>query len=120
MTTPESSARGEAVIAAHPPNDGREWDCSCARCGSSVDWEDCTNCDDGYDGHDCGEDCCCCADPEPNVVCHYCHGRGGWNGCMSSATWCQGNPLPGRENVKRGELEWYVLSAPHPQPGEKA
>lgn len=27
---------GEAVIAPYPPNDGREWDCQCARCGSTV------------------------------------------------------------------------------------
>lgn len=24
------------VIANHPPQDGREWDCQCARCGSTI------------------------------------------------------------------------------------
>lgn len=73
----------------------------CARCGSSCEWEDCTNCEYGYDGHDCGEDCCCCADPEPNVVCDICHGRSGWWKCVSSPEWCQTHPLPGHENAKR-------------------
>lgn len=31
-----------SVIAKLPPNDGREWDCQCARCGSS-----CYEFDDG-------------------------------------------------------------------------
>lgn len=47
--------------------------------GSDDDWVDCWNCGgEGYEGHDCGEDCCGCADPEPNVPCHVCHGKGGW------------------------------------------
>ena len=48
------------------------------RLGSDDEWVECWNCGgDGYADHDCGEDCCCCADPEPNVVCHVCHGKGG-------------------------------------------
>ena len=48
--------------------------------GSDDEWVECWNCGgDGYADHDCGEDCCCCADPEPNVVCHVCHGKGGWS-----------------------------------------
>lgn len=31
---------------------------------------------DGYSCHDCGEDCCCCADPMPNVKCDICNGEG--------------------------------------------
>ena len=47
--------------------------------GSDDDFVECWNCGgEGYSGHDCGEDCCCCADPEPNVVCHVCNGKGGW------------------------------------------
>lgn len=42
-------------------------------------WIDCENCgESGYDGHDCGEDCCVCASPSPNVRCDICHGAGGW------------------------------------------
>lgn len=43
-----------------------------------ADWEHCYNCEDGYSGHDCGEDCCPCLDPEENMVCQVCEGRGGW------------------------------------------
>lgn len=43
---------------------------------------DCTalDCDEGY-YHDCGEDCCCCADPVPNRKCDECRGRGWHNWC---------------------------------------
>ena len=38
---------------------------------------DCWNCGgEGVDGHDCGDDCCVCADPEDNVRCHVCRGKG--------------------------------------------
>ncbi len=96
------------IIAERPPSDGREWDCRCARCGSSADYEHCYNCEDGYSSHDCGEDCCCCLYPENNVRCDVCEGYGGWNQCMSSAEWCEDHPLPGREEV-RGKLEWFVV-----------
>jgi hypothetical protein len=102
----------KTVIAPHPPADGRDWDCQCARCGSSCYYRDCWNCEDGYSHHNCGDDCCCCAFPEPNVVCDICDGDGGWNCCLSSAEWCQANPLPGRENVERGKIEWFVCSEP--------
>lgn len=37
----------------------------------------CWNCGgDGYSDHDCGDDCCCCLDPEPNVPCDICLGKG--------------------------------------------
>lgn len=43
------------------------------------DWIDCWQCGgEGYSHHDCGEDTCCCADPEDNVRCDICHGKGGW------------------------------------------
>jgi len=86
-----------------------EIDNQCARCGSSCDHQDCWNCEDGLSGHDCGEDCCCCLYPEDNVVCDVCRGRGGWWNCLSSEAWCQANPLPGRENVQRGEIEWFTI-----------
>lgn len=42
-------------------------------------YHDCWNCGGtGYSHHDCGDDCCCCADPEDNVVCDVCDGAGGW------------------------------------------
>lgn len=43
------------------------------------DWIDCWNCGgEGYSHHDCGEDCCACLEPEDNVRCDICHGKGGW------------------------------------------
>ena len=44
-------------------------------------WVECSQCDPDYRGysyHDCGEDCCACLDPQPNVVCDTCEGKGGW------------------------------------------
>ena len=103
-------------ISDHPPAEmyttGGEIDCQCARCGSSCDYVECDNCDDGYSDHDCGEDCCCCAYPEPNVECDICRGHGGWQACMSSAEWCQANPMEGREDVPRGKIEWYTVEQP--------
>lgn len=29
--------------------------------------------------------------------------------CLSSVDWCEANPLPGREAVRRGELEWFEI-----------
>ena len=75
---------------------------SCALCGSSVVWEDCQDCGgDGFRGHDCGEDPCCCLDPEENVPCDICDGKGGWWACISSYAWCTAHPLPGHEKAKR-------------------
>jgi hypothetical protein len=31
---------------------------------------------EGYSGHDCGEDSCCCLYPEDNMVCDTCDGKG--------------------------------------------
>lgn len=56
----------------------------CPVCGSSMEWEECWQCGgEGYSDHDCGEDCCCCADPEPNVVCDICNGVGGYYLCWN-------------------------------------
>lgn len=96
-------------IRFEPLNDGTEEHCQCARCGSSVTFEDCYNCSDGFTGHDCGEDCCCCAYPEDNVPCDICGGHGGWAQCCSSSEWCNANPIPGREAIERGKVEWFSL-----------
>ena len=55
----------------------------CATCGGDVVWDECYNCEDGYSDHECGEDCCCCINPEPNVICDVCKGLGGWWRCPS-------------------------------------
>lgn len=56
-------------------------DKSCPKCGAYPTHRRDCGCYDGYSHHDCGEDCCCCLDPEPNVVCDECDG----NGCLN---WC--------------------------------
>ena len=74
----------------------------CPHCGSSVSWVDCENCDDGFSGHECGEDCCCCLDPEPNVVCYICNGDGGWYVCHSEA--CNKElEIPRKEEAKTND-----------------
>lgn len=47
-----------------------EWD--------AMDWVICESCSDGFVGHDCGEDTCCCLRPVDNVPCQVCDGKGGW------------------------------------------
>lgn len=86
----------------------------CARCGSSVAWVECENCDDGYTGHDCGDDSCCCRYPEDNVVCDRCLGRAGWYVCCSDAAWCEAHPAPGRQNTPRSDAH-----GDHAQPGRQ-
>ncbi|MBI4714424.1 MAG: hypothetical protein HY760_00495 [Nitrospirae bacterium] len=52
---------------------------TCSRCGCCSDvYEDCWKCGgEGLCGHDCGEDTCCCLDPdEDNVTCDACFGGG--------------------------------------------
>ena len=58
----------------------------CAKCGGDVHWEDCYNCEEGYSHHDCGEDCCACLNPLPNIPCDICNGEGGWWKCLSCAS----------------------------------
>lgn len=93
------------AIADHPPPEmyqpGVEIDCQCARCGSSVDSERCEMCEDGFVGLDGW-------DEDEIQVCESCDGRGVWHRCMSSPEWCDENPIPGREDVQRGKIEWYT------------
>jgi hypothetical protein len=39
---------------------------------------------------------------EPDEHCPSCEGTGTVVFCLSSPEWCEANPLPGREHVKRG------------------
>ena len=41
-------------------------------------WVICEQCEDGYSYHECGEDTCSCLNPEPNVICDTCGGKGYW------------------------------------------
>lgn len=91
----------DSVIASRPPNDGREWDCQCARCGSSVIHSGCPSC--GGDGFTADED------DERVIRCDDCNGRGRWLDCGSSDEWCEANPRTLREDTARGAIEWFVI-----------
>lgn len=70
MTPTAAEVEAPTVCEQHGE---REW-CVCWRCGG-----------EGVDGHDCGEDCCCCLYPEDNVLCDICDGKGGWWRCYACA-----------------------------------
>lgn len=105
------------IIADQPSPEmyrtGENLDCQCARCGSSCDYERCYNCDEGSLGSDCIDDLChggdCIHGDSGFIPCDTCNGAGGWNTCMSSPEWCKANPLPGRESIERGAIEWFTV-----------
>lgn len=64
-------ALGNCEECGEPPEK-----CRCAEFAGEPD-EDCPNCGGtGYSYHNCGEDTCCCLEPEDNVVCDWCRGSG--------------------------------------------
>ena len=88
-----ADSHGGICSACGWENEQRDW---CARCGSSTGWIDCWACASGF-AYDEDEDT-----GEPILVaCEWCAGNGGANVCLSSAEWCEANPLPGREEVER-------------------
>ena len=97
------------IIQPLPPNDGKEYDCQCGRCGSSCDSDACETCGgDGWifadywdDDEDVEDEC---------RKCHDCFGNSVTYRCMSSREWCEKNPMPGREDVKRGQIEWFRIN----------
>jgi hypothetical protein len=98
----------EKVISSLPPRDGREWDCQCARCGSSCVWYDCDNCGgEGYVESDDWQD-----DEDEMYQCEWCRTTGGHWACCSSPDWCEAHPNDGREMVQRGKIEWFTFDAP--------
>ena len=51
------------------------------------------DCDEGgMSDHECGDDTCCCADPQPNVVCETCDGKAGWILCLHEGGVCEMRP----------------------------
>ncbi len=97
------------------PCDGREWECQCARCGSSCHFADCDNC--GGEGEI--EDTDWQGEGEYHT-CDWCRGAGGWWQCCSSPDWCETHPCPGRAEVKPGAIEWFTFDAPRTPPSVDA
>ena len=73
----------------------------CGRCGSSLFFTDCIDCD--------GEGVVLVYPDEDNpddtgYECPECDGDGFIAVCMSSWEWCADHPLPGKERVSRGTV----------------
>lgn len=62
--------------------DGETADADCPKCDGSTRSRRCQSCEDGFSesDHDCGEDTCCCLDPEPGE-CSECAGKGWFHWC---------------------------------------
>lgn len=105
------------IVAKDPPQDGRNWDCQCARCGSSIHWEVCGRCGgEGItDPGELYEEDPLWYDPDDFEPCPSCNGDSSWGICLSSPEWCEAHPIPGREQIKRGQIEWFTLD-PDPVP----
>lgn len=59
----------------------------CPECGAEMTRVECWECGgEGVSGHDCGEDTCCCMDPDDNMTCELCNGKGGWPDCPTHGT----------------------------------
>jgi hypothetical protein len=85
----------------------------CARCGTDVEWVDCERCD-GMGETEPGElyeEDPLWYDEDDIDPCHQCGGHGGWWVCLSSREWCEVNPRPGRNDVKRGTIERHEVTA---------
>lgn len=109
LTVSPNGVRSWTVIG-DPPADGRDWDDQCARCGSSVARERCEWC--GGEMGDWDVDYSDPAGEEEWVTCPQCGGSGSWSLCLSSEDYCRDHPMPGREDVARGQVEWFTFDEP--------
>jgi hypothetical protein len=93
----------------------------CARCGSSVTRVSCEEC--GGEGStapgELYEQDPLWYDEDDADPCSVCGGTGGWTVCLSDAAWCEANPLPGHEGIKRGEIDEYGIER-SPSPATEA
>jgi hypothetical protein len=100
-------------IRFSPRADGREEDCQCARCGSSAIWIDCNRCGGEGEIQDC-RDWTLGGLIEDYYTCSDCRGMAGWWCCASEDEWCKAHPLPGRESIQTGEIEWFDVRPASP------
>jgi hypothetical protein len=103
----------QTFIGNDHPHDGRDWECQCARCGSSLSWETCSSCGgEGITGagelHEMDP---LWYDQDDYEVCHECDGESSFPFCLSSGEWCNANPMEGRQDISSGTPEWFPLSA---------
>lgn len=99
------------VIANDPPRDGRQWECQCARCGSSLEWVTCDRC--GGEGTtapgELYEEDPLWYDQDAYEPCRDCNGESSWPRCLSSYEWCLFHPLPGRIEIEPSTAEWFPI-----------
>ena len=69
-------------------------DQDCPKCNAGAYERRCDQCEDGLCDHECGEDCCACLNPQLNVRCDECRGKG-W------LIWC---PVCGWDLVCNGYI----------------
>lgn len=81
-------------------DDAKRTELQCKRCGSSMYWESCPDCDGGLVLDDDFY-----ANLDATKPCASCDGEGGKWICLSTAEWCDSHPLPGREDVPRSIVE---------------
>ena len=92
------------------PDYDHSYEYQCGRCGSDINFEACEICDKtGVYGHECWDDTCSCDDPEDNIICDNCLGKGIFSRCLSRMEWCETHPLPNRENIVSGTIEWIRI-----------
>ena len=82
-----------------PGRDAGEEDCQCARCGSSIMFDDCSQCG-GEGWHESPDDDSWAWMEDRLERCGTCAGQGGWWTCLSTVEYCRAHPMPGREDVR--------------------
>jgi len=96
------SSKGNGMISPHPPDDDRDYECRCARCGSETRPQRCEQCN--------GKGVSDFEDDGVETICYLCDGQGEFEQCMKTVEVCKANPLPGRSQINIGELEWLLIT----------
>lgn len=97
----------EVILFSEKPKGNFE-PVGCARCGHDVEFVTCESC--GGDGHtglgELYEQDPLWYDPDDIEVCQSCLGSGGDFWCVNTMEYCESNPIKGREDIRRGVIEW--------------